>query len=341
MTPRPLTIVGSGMVTGVGLNAPSSCAAIRCGINNFQETRFMDSSGEWIVGSEVPFEEPWRGTEKLGRMLAAVVAESFETDPDLVPEETPIIACFAERKRPGRVDDLEERVLESAERYLGFEMHPSSMTVSQGRVGGTVALREARKMLYEQKAAAIVVAGVDSYLSAQTLGEFESKRRLLTAANSNGFVPGEGASAVVVKRPGRDVGPKLVLMGLGFGVEQSTINSDKPLRADGLLQAVKASLDDAGVKMEWLDYRITDVSGEQYGFKEASLMLARLLRTHKDEFEIWHAADCIGEIGAAAGPAALNVAWYANKKDYSMGTNMLCHFGNDDGKRGVAIVSYQ
>ena len=37
MTPHPLTIVGSGMVTGVGLNGPASCAAIRCAINNFQE----------------------------------------------------------------------------------------------------------------------------------------------------------------------------------------------------------------------------------------------------------------------------------------------------------------
>ena len=59
MTAQPLAIVGSGMVTGVGLSAPASCAAIRCAIDNFQETRFMDSGGEWLLGCEVPLEQPW------------------------------------------------------------------------------------------------------------------------------------------------------------------------------------------------------------------------------------------------------------------------------------------
>ena len=46
MSTFPLAITSVGMVTGVGLSAPASCAAIRCGIDNFQDTRFMDSYGE-------------------------------------------------------------------------------------------------------------------------------------------------------------------------------------------------------------------------------------------------------------------------------------------------------
>jgi 3-oxoacyl-[acyl-carrier-protein] synthase-1 len=341
MSQQPLAIVGSGMVTGVGGNAPASCAAIRCGITNFRETRFKDSTGEWIVASEVWFEQPWRGPEKLGRMLVSVIEESFGTDPGLVPAETPLIVCFSERERPGRLDDLNERALESAQRLLDFDMHPSSMTVSQGRVGGVVALREARKLLYEQQVPAVVIAGVDSYLSAQSLKVFEEKRRLLTADNSNGFIPGEGASAVIVKRPRPSDEPQLVLIGLGFGVEQATIESEKPLRADGLVQAIKESLSEARVEMGWLDFRITDVSGEQYSFKEASLAITRILRTKKEEFDIWHAADCVAETGAAAGPIALNIAWAANEKDYSKGKNILCHFANDDGKRAAVVLTYQ
>jgi len=49
------------------------------------------------------------------------------------------------------------------------------MTVSQGRVGGAVALREARKLIYEQRAASVVIAGVDSYLSTLTLKGYENK----------------------------------------------------------------------------------------------------------------------------------------------------------------------
>ena len=341
MSQQPLAIVGSGMVTGVGLSAPTSCAAIRCGITNFQETRFIDSAGEWIVASEVPLEQPWRGPEKLGRMLAAVIEESFHTDPSLSPAETPVIACFSERERPGRLDDLNERVLESVKRLLDFGLHPGSITVSQGRVGGAVALREARKMLYEQRVSAVIIAGVDSYLSAQTLKAFEEKRRLLTADNSNGFIPGEGASAVIVSRPRPSDYPQLVLLGLGLGVERSTIESEEPLRADGLVHAINASLTDARVDMGWLDFRITDVSGEQYWFKEASLAMSRTLRTRKEEFDIWHAADCIGEVGAACGPSAFNVAWAASENGYSKGQNVLCHFANDDGRRAAAVLTYQ
>ena len=58
MNVMPLTIGSYGLVTGVGLDAPSSCAAIRGAIDNFQETRFVDSGGEWILASEVPLEQP-------------------------------------------------------------------------------------------------------------------------------------------------------------------------------------------------------------------------------------------------------------------------------------------
>jgi 3-oxoacyl-[acyl-carrier-protein] synthase-1 len=72
---QPLSVLASGMVTGVGLNAPSSCAAIRCAINNFAETRFMDKGGEWIIGSQVPLEQPWRGLAKLVRMVVPAIRE--------------------------------------------------------------------------------------------------------------------------------------------------------------------------------------------------------------------------------------------------------------------------
>ena len=63
-------------------------------------------------------------------MLASVINESFASDPALVPKDTPIIVCFSERERPGRLEDLNERVLEASQRLLDFNMHSCSMTVS-------------------------------------------------------------------------------------------------------------------------------------------------------------------------------------------------------------------
>ena len=104
MNRQTLAILGSGMVSGVGLNAPASCAAIRCGIDNFQETRFMDSAGEWIMGSSVPLERQWRGAKKLSKMLVLAIRECLLSDSSLIFEKTPLLICLAEKT--GRVDLL-------------------------------------------------------------------------------------------------------------------------------------------------------------------------------------------------------------------------------------------
>ena len=90
-----------------------------------------------------------------------------------------------------------------------------------------------------------------------------------------------------------------------------------------------------------LNFRITDISGEQYHFKEASLALSRILRKRKEEFDIWHPADCIGEVGAAMGPVMIAVLKAASEKRYAKGARMLVHLGNDDGKRSAMVFSWQ
>jgi 3-oxoacyl-[acyl-carrier-protein] synthase-1 len=180
---------------------------------------------------------------------------------------------------------------------------------------------------------------VDSLLSWPTLGAYAGAGRLLTAQNSNGFMPGEGAGAVLVAKP--DGQARVCCTGLGFAVEPAHIDSGEPLRADGLAQAIRTALADAGLQMHELDYRITDVSGEHYYFKEAALALARLLRRTKDEFDIWHPAECIGEAGAVAGLAAVIVAHFACAKGYSRGNHVLLHASNDAGQRAALILRYQ
>jgi 3-oxoacyl-[acyl-carrier-protein] synthase-1 len=112
------------------------------------------------------------------------------------------------------------------------------------------------------------------------------------------------------------------------------------LRADGLVQAIRMALDEAGYELGATDFRITDISGEQYSFKEASIALTRVLRQRKEEYDIWHPADCIGEIGAAIGPSILCVLYMAMQKAYSPGNTALVHLSNEDGKRAAMIFEY-
>ena len=117
MKSLPLAITGVGMITGVGLSAPASCAAIRCAIDNFQETRFMDSGGEWIMGCEVPLEQPWRGKTKLIKMATAAIQECLAGDRKVIPESTPLLLCLSEKDRPGRVFDDDNQFLHEMQEH--------------------------------------------------------------------------------------------------------------------------------------------------------------------------------------------------------------------------------
>jgi 3-oxoacyl-[acyl-carrier-protein] synthase-1 len=335
---KPAAIVGSGMVTGVGLTAPSSCAAIRVGLTGFVETRFMFDA-EWLIGCPVPLVEPWRGREKLVRMLTCAIRECVEGLPEWATNGLALLVCVAEPDRPGRLEGQDETLIVDLEERCGLRFHPASQIVAGGRVAGLEALERARALIADG-VAGCVVAGADSLLSPTTLADYEKRRRLLTKTNSDGFLPGEAAAAVLVRPPGDGGTGELRCLGIGYGLETATIESGRPLRGEGLAQAFGAAIADAGVDWPSVDYQLSAVSGEQYGFKEAALAVSRTVRPVKHGFDLWHPSDCIGEVGAAIGPCLLAVAWAAARKGYAPGPGVLCHAANDDGRRAAAVLRW-
>jgi 3-oxoacyl-[acyl-carrier-protein] synthase-1 len=338
MVEPPLSVLGAGLVCGVGLTAKESSAAIRCGINNFQETRFVGSGGEWLVGSAVELEDSWRGVKKLAKMAGRAIAECFTAVEDESPEGVPILICVAEPERPGRFEGLLGSILQATEEELGFRLHPDSGVIELGRVGGAVALLQARRMLTERKYSRVVVAGVDTFLTSATLAAYDREDRLLRSDNSNGFVPGEGASAVLLASWQNEMESTLLLRALGFGREPAPLGSGKPSRADGLVEAIQGALLDGGITLRECDLRIGDMNGERYRFREAALAITRVLRDRKMLFSLWHLADCIGEVGATTLPAMLATLFVGASKDYLPGRTFLGHLGNDDGKRAAFVT---
>ncbi|MDA7418773.1 hypothetical protein PGB34_20560 [Xenophilus arseniciresistens] len=337
MNAMPLSIHKTGLVTSVGLSAPASCAAFRAKISNPSQTHFIDSRGEWIMAHAVPLEQPWRGLTKLSRMAAMAIGEVLEDVPTEQWRHIPLLLCVAEPQRPGRLRGVDDELFERVEKELDAHFSPLSAIVPHGRVSVAVALEQARRLMQAQGVPQVVVAAADSLLHGATLSHYERADRLLTPVNSNGFMPGEGAGALLLGAPVGQAG-EMLCTGIGFGVERAHIDSEEPLRAEGLVQAVRQALADAGCQMQHIDYRITDVSGEQYYFKEAALALSRILRVRKEEFDIWHPAESMGESGAAVGCAIVAEACAAARKRYARGPNVLLHMANDAGQRAALCV---
>ena len=336
MKPAPLIIDKVGLVTAVGLSAAASCAAFRAKVSNPSKTHFIGPDSQFITGHQVELDEPWTGMDRLAQMACLAITEALDGIPPAQWHTIPLLLCVAEPARPGRREGLDEELIALIRSELGNGFSDRSAVIAHGRVGAAVALSHARTLLNEAGIEQVLVAASDSLLSAATLRHYGEQDRLLTEDNSNGFIAGEGAGALLLSRhatPGA-----LMCTGIGFGREPATVESELPLRAEGLSQAIKAALADAQCDLGDIDFRITDIAGEHYYFKETSLALSRSLRHRKEEFDLWHSAECTGEIGAAAGIAALATAWAAYRKGYAKGPGVLVHLSNDDGPRAALTL---
>jgi 3-oxoacyl-[acyl-carrier-protein] synthase I len=340
MSATPIAILKTGLVTSVGLTAPATCAAVRAKLTNPSETRFINSNGDWIIAHQVTMDQPWRGLTKLTKMAAMVIEEALDGIARDEWPDIPLLLCVAEPERPGRLDGVDGRLFLDIQTELSTQFSAQSSVVPHGHVGVAVAMAQARALLGQGKFGQILIVAADSFVSWPTLSHYEREGRLLTASNSNGFMPGEGAGALLVGAASGGAG-ELLCTGIGFACEVAHIDSGEPLRAEGLSQAIKSCMHDAGCQMDDMDFRITDLSGEQYYFKEAALALSRTMRKLKNEFDIWHPAECIGEVGAVAGIAVIANAHAACTKNYTKGPNVLTHWANDIGQRAALSLHFR
>lgn len=336
MSSPSIAIKNTGLVTSVGLSAPAACAAIRAKVANPSETGFLEREAGPIIAHQAPLDRPWRGRARLVRMAAMALVEALGGLPRAQWTALPLLLCVAERDRPGRIDGLEDQLLREVEREIGTRFAAGSATIAGGRVGICAALSTARRLLYEGRVPFVLIGGADSLVTWSTLQVLAGRNRLLNEYNSNGFMAGEAAGAVLVGLP-EDAG-ELVCAGCGQAFETAHIGSGQPLRGTGLSSAIKAALDEAGCQLRDLSYRITDLSGEQYYFKEAALAVARIPDRPAGLFDLWHPAECIGEAGAAAGFVIIAVAEAACRKAYAPGERVLVHLANDGGQRGAAVL---
>lgn len=337
-----LAVHASGLVTALGYNAPASLAAMRAGLSSVAETRWHDfETGKPLRGAKVALPQWWDGVGKLAELLAPAVWECLQPlGGAQAAAKTPLLIGVSVPQRPGRAAGLDCELLPEVCARLGCPVHPRSRLFVGDQVGAWVALAQARQWLDAGELGHVVVAGVDSYLSEPTLHALADARRLHTSAQSNGFFPGEAAAAVLVGRATGD--DELQVVGWGHGVEPATLGNQLPQRAQGLTEAVRLALADAGVGLNQVAYRLTDLSGEHHKFKEAAFVAGRLNGGERSQpLGLWHPIEYLGEVGAAILPCLLAQALHAGREGYAPGPLALCHVGSDAGARAALVLRHR
>jgi 3-oxoacyl-[acyl-carrier-protein] synthase-1 len=339
-----------GMVTPVGLSAPAACAAMRAGISRLQELPVINVLRQPVIGAYVPTFAP-AGETRLVRLLTPAVRECIALLDRKELASIPLLVGVSEPDRPDWPRDLEKHLIGRVSRRLRVRFHPEhSRVISEGRASVLSALGEARRLMKSGAATRCIVSGVDSLIHSDCRGWLYRNQRLKLIENPDGLHPGEAAAALEITLAGRekydalrasaepDQEPEVHIVGLGFGDEKSTVLSGEPNLADGLVRAVKDALAEARLDLGELDFRLSDVNGEQYYFRETINTMIRILRVHKEGFPIWHCADSIGDVGAAAGAVLLAMATAALRGGYAPGTKAICQTSSDYGRRAASVI---
>lgn len=334
-------INATAMVCPVGSTAAAACAARRAEISAFAELPYRDNAGEPVVGAAVPgLAWTFQRSQLLVQMLEKALAELLKAQPNLPWEQTPLLVGLAEPERPGGAA-LADTIVERLEQSLGVRFHPRhSQAIASGHTAGFEALRMARRLL-EEGAGACIACGVDSLLNGGTLAWLDSLYRLKTSINRDGVIPGEAAAAVLLQRqPAPQATTEIA--GLGFGVEKAHMLSEEPLLGHGMAEAMRAALNEARLGLHEIEWRVSDVTGELYGFKELTLAAARVMRVvRKEDQPLWHWSESIGDSGAAAGIAQLVAVDEAFRKRYAPGVRAICLSSAVNGARAGAVLRYR
>src|SRR5262249_736976 len=146
--------------------------------------------------------------------------------------------------------------------------------------GATAALQAieiARSILAEPGESACLILAADSLIDARVLHWLDTTHRLKTSERTDGVIPGEAAClAVVSKGPRSD--EHVSVLGVGVATEPATVFNEEPFRADGMTAALHGALQEAGLALHDVDFRLSDVAGESYAFEELVLAQTRLMR---------------------------------------------------------------
>jgi len=343
-----VVVTGIGMVTSVGHDSIMAPASIRAGISSFREiTDFVTNTGARAVGSFVDGVTDERsGSDRLLSMAipaaqeALYMAEEFYEDLDLAAGCLFLSMCPPERPTYEDFDKEDVRDFLELTQTKGIE---SIEIIKEGNSGGIMALSKAMIHLSQKKAKVCIVGGIDSLVEYPSLAWLEEKGRLRTDDRPRGFIPGEAAAFMVLELESTAIKRGVPLLceicSLGYVVEDVNIFSDKPFIGVGLAESINNSLTRKQMEIEKINGIICDLNGEYYRFKEWGLTQTRIFKNSSSLPELWHPAECFGDVGSASAIVHSVIAIAGINREYFNGPNLLIWTSSDTGGRGSVLLT--
>jgi 3-oxoacyl-[acyl-carrier-protein] synthase-1 len=340
------------MLTPLGADAVQSASSVRAGICRFAPWPHLGVSfGEDLLAASFIHPDLRDGswTAKLSELLTPVLAEALfaagcldEAGPRASGSKgIRLIVAVPYADRPatpdGALEEVGEELREEISETFGFA---GVEVVALDHAAGLAALAKAAAALDADQCEICVVAGVDSLLHGDLLHVLLDQRRLKTPLNGGGLVPGEGAAAVVLERPERarrrGAAALARMASVALDREPTELRPVEGLRAEGLSRVIQAAL--APVDPAAIHRVLVDLNGERWRFFEWGMAETRCLEQLPHGWQLWHPADCWGDLGAASAVAHVALATRAFARGYGGPGGILVCGSSAGGERAAATL---
>jgi len=309
---KDIYIAGIGMLTPVGFDTPSSCAAIKAGISAYTISDYRTQAGKQVTLSGIPdgvFSEMdieidegefYSGhLDHIIRMSIFAIKEALLNHN--INKPIPFIFSLQEPHKnvtPVNTETLMANFVEQCKFPLD---HNKTHFLSAGRASGILGLELAMRYLNEQNEDYVLLGGADSYWSSSHIGLLDKDERLNVAGSTDGFVPGEAACYILLTR-----------------------------------HAVKQALKD------YTQGNITKIynsmNGESHWAKEFGVISIRNKAHFSDSMQVIHPAQNYGDLGAGTGTMLIGVAAHELLKQTQQNTHLV-YASSDSAWRAAVRVS--
>ena len=342
-----LVIVGVGLTTPFGVGLVPSAAAVRAGLAAFAESDFTGHGATPLVMALLP--EPLlpppvaalgalRASARdlrLARLAALALAEAVT--PLGKSGDLPVLLALPEQQEARLLDRalvVQAIALQSGRGDAGAGIDAGW----SGRAGGLMALAQVAARL-DGGARFVLVAGVDSYAAPAVLARLVRDGRIKTDRDLDGFIPGEGAAALLITRRAyaQERGLKILsaIAGSGSAQEPGFLASTEPNRGQGLTLAIAAATAELPAEQRLADVHAA-FTGESYWAKEWGAAAIRHQARFAPDHGMHHPADGYGDLGAASGVALVALVTQAMSLGYGRSPALL--FASSDGPDRAAVV---
>ncbi|MCY1082653.1 hypothetical protein [Archangium lansingense] len=368
-----LLISGLGMVSTLGWDVTTACAAQRAGLVRrqplddfwcFDESELdapvigapiqgltdgFIQSGVWVRLAlealedmvrygELPGPEDhafWRSTA-LAWILPEMGFERFMWPGAEVP-------ALLERSCTRLLADLSE---------LPLRMIPRGFFTA-GPAGAASALGRIHEVLAREPLERVLLMGSDSWLDRLSMDVLIREGRLKTAEQPAGLCPGEAAACVLVERaaPARRRGARTEarILATAFRPAPGAMDEESPgasrvrlapAMARNLVSAIIETLQAADGKEPFRGDILVDLNGEEWKARVWGHAQA-LLQEHVDLAGVKTIVPCVsfGDIGAASGVAALCIATRSFVRRYASTHQSLVCSISDNGETGAILLT--